>query len=931
MNKFKLGCILVSSGMGVSIVVPPIVIAAVVDEEKDIYRNINLNENWSFRLNDEKQEQIIDLPHDFSIIQAFDHSKRSLTHNKSSGTTGFLPGGIGYYHKDFVLPKRSDPTVVLNFDGAYNDTLVSVNGHIVGNNKYGYNPFAFDISNYVTADGKTVNKLDVIVRHEYITSSRWYPGSGIYRDVNISVLDKVHVAHNGTYVTTPNLENEVGKEATVNVEVDVENSYDGSRSVHVENRVVDANGEPVTTWTKSKSGRIKSNESTTFNTQLKVNKPKLWSAESPNLYYVETQVVCGGKVVDKYKTRFGFRYYKFDRSGFSVNGKVTKLQGVCLHHDQGALGAAAYNDAMYRQLCIMKEMGMNAVRTSHNCPDQDFLRLCDELGIYVMDEAFDGWEFSKTSHDFGEMWEEEVGFGNNLIDATPNMQWHSFVMRSMVKRDRNCPSIFMWSCGNELHEGKWHDTDITEEEREAIGNEMVGYANELKAIARELDHDPKTKRWCGTALESDPNKYVPDPDPMDTYNWPKCRVARTLYEDDGVIGLNYGPIERTEETLKNFNRVYGSETASANNSRGFYGSIDWSSGYTDKHFRVSSYDSQGTDLASEVIWRTLNYDGYGGQFVWTGFDYIGEPSPYCWNCEDDPFEDLVWPYPNSAYYGIVDTCGFPKDSYYLYRAHLRQDDTTLHLVGSLNDKNMYRNTFVEESHPFGYTPIDIYTNAPYVLIKSGDTPIAEINRDTHQTSENVGHYYVYKASVLEGTSREVCIIDDTQARIPKRHDLYSSIWVNPETVTNISAEAYDHEGGTLISKTVGLKALNTIDREHDFKIECKAERETIPADGKSLSYVTVDLKDANGNLITDLESQIDLNVSWSGAGQVLGVDNGDQATDQKFQNPETYHKADKKATIKTYAGKALIIVCSDKEPGTITLKINDKTVTIKTE
>lgn len=902
-------------------------------KEKEVFRDINLNENWTFRLNDEKQEQNIDLPHDFSIIQDFKHAKRELEDRKSSGTTGFLPGGVGYYHKDFVLPKKDNPTVILNFDGAYNDTLVSINGHIVGNNRYGYNPFAFDISNYVTADGKTENKLDVIVKHEYVTSSRWYPGSGIYRDVKVSVLDKLHVAHNGTYVTTPNLKSEVGKDVTVNVEVDVQNSYSGSKTAYVKNRVVDSNGNAVTDWSSTKKETIEKESTHTFNGSLKVNNPNLWSDKTPNLYYVETQVVSGGNVVDQYKTRFGFRYFEFNKSGFYVNGNLIKLHGVCLHHDQGALGAAAYNDAIYRQLTIMKEMGMNAIRTSHNCPDEDLLRMCDELGLYVMDEAFDGWEFSKTQHDFGEIWKQEIGYGNQLIDATPNMQWHSFVMRSMVKRDRNCPSIFMWSCGNELHEGPWHDKDISDEEKAAIKAEMVGFAQELADIAHELDHDPITKRWCGTALENDPNTAEPEKDQ------PKIAVAKKLYDNDGVIGLNYGDIEETQHTLENFERVYGSETASARNSRGMYSQLQERDGddklLDDGHHHVTSYDGSGTAMASEVIYRTLYFDGYGGQFVWTGFDYIGEPSPWCWNCEEDPVEDITggegepenWPYPNSAYYGIVDTCGFPKDSYYLYRSHLRQDDTTLHLVGSLNAKNMYK-YLNDPNIRDGYTPIDIYTNAPYVLIKSGNEAIAKITRGTQKTSKEKGTYFTYTADVLKPS---VCQKFDSQIKIQNGHDLYSNILIDSNQLSSIKAEAYsDEECEKPIANTVGLKELSKINSSNKH-ISYSVDKPTIKADGKSLAYVTVDLLDNNDNLITDYDSQIPIDITWSGNGQVLGVDNGDQETDKKFQSPKIYHKSSKSATIKTYAGKALIIVCSSKEAGEIKLTINGQTQVIKVE
>ncbi len=886
----------------------------------DVYRNINLDDNWTFRLNSDEEKQTINLPHDFSIIQDFKHTKRQLEDRESSGTTGFLPGGVGHYHKDFILPKKDNASIILNFDGAYNDTTVTVNNQIVGNNKYGYNPFAFDISKYVVADGKTENHLDVVVRHDFVTSSRWYPGSGIYRDVKVSVLDKLHIANNGTYVTTPNLKEEVGKNVTVNVEAEVQNSYDEAKVAYVRNRVVDANGEPVTSWTSTKSQKIGANTSINFNGTLKVNDPLLWSAETPNLYYVETQVVLDKTIVDQYKTRFGFRYFDFKREGFSVNGKVIKLQGVCLHHDQGALGAAAYNDAIYRQLTKMKEMGMNAVRTSHNCPDEDFLRMCDELGLYVMDEAFDGWEFAKTQNDFSKVWKDEIGAGNQLIDATPDMQWHSFVMRSMVKRDRNCPSIFMWSLGNELHEGAYHD-DIPEEEKERISDEMVGYAKELKSIAEELDHDENTKRWCGTALENDPL----DPSKVKS---PKTRVAMTLYNEHGLLGFNYGEKERTEEALKEFDRVYGSETASAQNSRGMYSKIQFDS--EDEYHRVPSVDAQGTTTASDVIWRTEYFDGYGGQFVWTGFDYIGEPSPWCWNCEDDPVEKVLshWPnYPNSSYYGIVDTCGFEKDSYYLYRAHLRKDDTTLHLVGSLNEDNMYVYPNGTD-FPEGYTPIDIYTNAPYVLIEDQNgNDIAKVTRyDTEKTSRGEGTYYTYIANAIDTS---ICQIKDTEVKKTKGYDMYANILVNPTGITEIKATAYkDADFNDPIEDTVGLSSLQPKDASR-MRIKAKADKTTLKADGKSLSYITIDLEDANGNLITDWNSQQEVEISWTGAGKVLGVDNGNPSTTEKWQNPAIFHPDTKKARIMTYAGKALIIVCSDITPGTLKVLINDNPLPIE--
>lgn len=910
-------------------------------EEKDVYRDININKDWEFELKDKGDKQTINLPHDFSIMQDFvQPTPESKTNLDTSGTTGFLPGGIGYYHNDLKVlsdfPQIDDNTsVILNFDGAYNDTEVKVGHELVGTNKYGYNPFAFDITDYLDRWGGP-NYIDVTVKHEHVTSSRWYPGSGIYRDVTLSILDKLHVAHNGTYVTTPNLKFEVGKTATVKVDVEVQNNYDEAKQAYVRNRVIDYSGKPVTNWFNSSKAMINAKGTNVFNCQLKVKNPKLWSAETPNLYYVETQVLNENKIVDKYKTRFGFRFFEWDEKGFRVNGKLTKIHGVCLHHDQGALGSASYDDAMYRQLLIMKEMGVNGIRTSHGCPDQDFLRMCDELGFYVSDEAFDTWEFAKTAYDSSTIWKEWLGQDNHLIDGSPEMTWHNFVMRSMVKRDRNCPSIFMWSLGNELHEGLWHDP-ISQEEKLRIEQEMLDYARELRSIANELDYDPHTQRWSGIALERDPNPG------SDDENIPKCRIAKMLYNEGGVMGFNYGEASQTATALGQldpqnpqpplYKRLYGSETASANNSRGYYGAVTFNSDQHDQYFRVPSYDITGSALASEVIWRTLYYDGYAGQFVWTGFDYIGEPSPWCWNVQPDRHDPESWklpeqwPYPNSSYFGIVDTCGFPKDSYYLYRAHLRQDDTTLHLVGSLNDQNMFKYT-TEEGFPAGFTPIDIYTNAPTVVIKDEQTKkdIAQITRSEQETSLKAGHYYTYEAQSLD---ESVCKIHDSQIKINNSHGLYSNILVDPTKVNHLVAEAYDEQGNK-IENTVGLSCLDTIDRNHPFDIVCYSNKNTIKADGKSLAYITVDLEDANGTLITDYDSQIPINVSLVGSGKILGVDNGDQLTLEKWQNQTVLNLEKTTAHIKTYAGKALIIVSStENDTSPIILDINGHLVEIQ--
>ena len=399
----------------------------------------NFNEGWKFYLGtsstaqnvnfDDSSWKQVTLPHDFSITQSYTTS--------GEAESGFLPGGTGWYRKRFVLPASVEGSIVLlNFDGVYSDAYVYVNGTQVGEHHYGYTAFSFDISDYITCDGATENVIAVKAVNN-IPSSRWYSGSGIYRDVTLDVVDPVHVDLNGTAVTTPDI---AAGSGTVDITAKIKNDGDAAANVTVRNTVYTSSGsassDPVETTVSANAG-----ETVSVSASAAVNSPELWSPEDPNLYYVRTELIINDKIVDTYDTDFGFRWFSFSDSGFSLNGKNVKLNGVCLHHDQGALGSAAYDDAMYRQLSIMKDMGVNAIRTSHNPADKQFIEICDELGLMVIEEFFDGWSVSKNgnAYDFGKYFNATLGSGNQVLGGSSSMTWAEFALKSTVKRDRNNP------------------------------------------------------------------------------------------------------------------------------------------------------------------------------------------------------------------------------------------------------------------------------------------------------------------------------------------------------------------------------------------------------------------------------------------------------------------------------------------------------------
>ena len=843
-------------------------------------RSVLFNDGWKFYLgkldsakdpeyNDASWMQVT-LPHDFSIRQTFT--------TNGEAESGFLPGGTGWYRKKFTLPDTCEgKRVVLNFDGVYSHALVYINGSKVGEHHYGYTSFAFDITDYVTCDGATENVVAVQATNN-IPSSRWYSGSGIYRDVKMLITDPVHVAWNGTYVTTPDIENHSG---TVDISVDVENDSAQTANVTVRNRVFEKNGTEAVASAETEV-RIEAHGTKTVNADPVVPSPRLWSLEEPILYYVRTEIIRNGEVIDTYDTTFGFKWYRFvDNTGFQLNGKNVKIQGVCMHHDQGALGSAAYYDAMYRQLFILKDMGVNTIRATHNPYDEDFVDICNELGIMVIEEAFDGWAWPKNGNynDFSTHFNTQLTSDNHIIDGDSSMTWAEFAIKSMVKRDRNDPSIILWSLGNEIQEG--------------VSN---GYSKDWSSIAVNLIQWVKEVDTVHPTTSGSNDRSA---------GGVVGAVNGLIYQNGGVPGFNYGSGSDMDSLHNTYPVILYSETASAVTSRGIYVSQE-SRANADGKYHLTSYDTSSVGwgkTAHDSMWEVATRDYLAGECVWTGFDYIGEPTP--WNGTGTGSVSGAGAIPNSSYFGIVDTAGFPKDTYYLYRSQWNKKENTLHLVTAWDSDNMMVSN--------GKTPVWVYSNAARIELYRDNKKVGTATRKVNTTA--AGHtYYTY---TTQSNNSSLCSTSSGS----NGSSLYAVFQV-AFTEGTISAKAYDESGNEITGTCAGNTSVSTPGTAG--RLEVKKSTSEIQADGSSLSYIEVEVQDAQGNLDTTAVNTIQFTLE--GAGEIAGADNGDQATVNKYQQSSVLKSATS-AQINAYAGKALAIIRSTTEEGGIHVNVTSSGLT----
>lgn len=739
-----------------------------------------LDVNWKFQKGDfenaikiefdDSSWETVSVPHDWAIYGPFDKQvdkqNVAIVQNgeevatEKTGRTGALPHiGTAWYRNRFIVPEfKKDKKVILLFEGAMSEPQIYLNGKKVGEWAYGYSYFYFDVTDFIQ-EGE--NTLAVKLTNKKF-ASRWYPGAGLYRNVSLIVKNKASINQWGTFITTPFISNEVAK-------VNVKTKISGENTKLV-TTIFDANGKEVAT---NISETLFGNE---FDQNLKINNPNLWSPETPYLYKAVSQLYENNVLKDEVTTRFGVRSIQYEaQKGFSLNGKITKFKGVCLHHDLGPLGAAINKAALRRQLTILKDMGCNAIRSSHNMPSFEQLELCDEMGFLFLAESFDEWKKPKVENGYNRFFDEYAEKDIvNLVHAT-----------------RNHPSIVMWSSGNEVPD-QW-------------GEEGVKRAKWLQDVFHR--EDPTRPVTVG----------------MD-------QVKATMESGFGAVldipGLNYR-VHLYEEAFNKFPQgfILGSETASTVSSRGIYKfPVEKASMKQYDDFQSSSYDLEycsWSNVPDEDFVLQDDKPWVIGEFVWTGFDYLGEPTPY----------DESWP-SRSSYFGISDLAGLPKDRFYLYRSRWNTNDETLHILPHWNWEGREGET----------TPVFVYTN--------------------------------YNSAELFVNGKSMGIQKKGKATPQNRYRLmWMDVKYEPGTIKVV---AFDDQG-----KPVAEKEIRTAGKP--YQIVLNPDRKTIQADEKDLSFVTVSVVDKNGIPCPTATNQLKFKVS--GNGTFRAACNGDATSLEMFHLP----------------------------------------------
>lgn len=814
-------------------IIRPIILLVVwMSTSPILSQKLNFNQGWQFLKGeakgaenpnyDDSKWRTLNLPHDWAIEGPFS--------NDYNARCGGLPfHGTGWYRKVFKLDTADKGKIFrIEFEAAMKSSDVWINGHHLGFRWSGYISFEYELTQHLKFDG-TDNVIAVRLKPEDL-SSRWYPGAGLYRNVWLKKDNPIHVGKWGTFVTTPTV---TKAKAVVQNETRVYNKSGKDATVKIVQEYYAPNGEKAATSEEEKI--IKANANYVSGTWANIKSPKLWDIGEPNLYNVITNIFVDGNKVDEYKTRFGIRKIKYTTEGFFLNDKKVRLKGVCLHHDNGALGGAVYKRADERKLQIMRDMGVNAVRTSHNPPSIEFLEVCDEMGMLVLDEAMDGWATFKTKNGYHNVFEENIE--KDITD--------------FMLRDRNHPSVIMWSIGNEIGEQK---------------DAKFGWktAKRLHDLAKTID---KTR-----------------PTTVGLNNYPRPFDSNFAQQLD-VIGLNYKPTYY-EEVRKNYPDliIYGSETESTCSSRGVYHFP------VEKYKKHSSNELTGYDIIGppwayppDIEFHFQEKNPYVlGEFVWTGFDYLGEPTPFggkdnstngYWNGD--------WPV-HSSFFGIVDMCGFPKDRYYLYQSQWT-NEPMIHLYPHWNWQGMEGKNI----------PVTCYTNCE--------------EAELFLNGKSLG-------KKIKGVDKTTIPLDFSTYDKKSFDSKYRLTWNVPYTKGTLKVVGYKK------GKVASIKEIATANKPS--KIELSVDRSSINATGRDLSYITVKVLDKNGNLCPNADNLIQFDVK--GAGQIVGVDNGNQQSLEPFQAKQR----------KAYNGMCLAIVRGDKKQGTITVKatskgLKSKSMTIK--
>jgi beta-galactosidase len=772
--------------------------------------------------NDSQWRQL-SLPHDWGIEGPF-------VTDRPDPATGRLPfWGVGWYRKKLDIPSSSQgKQVYLDIDGAMSYSSVWLNGQYVGGWGYGYSSYRLDLTPYVKFGQP--NQLAIRLENP-ANSSRWYPGGGIYRNVWLVTTPAVHVGHWGTYITTPEVS---PQSATINLRTTVENDSPAAATVTVKTALyaIDANdqrqGNPVATI-EAANNAVAAGKSQAVESRLTIPNPRLWSVKTPNRYLAVTTIEQNGAAIDTYETPFGIRTTTFDPDkGFALNGEFFDLQGVCDHHDLGALGSAINRRALQRQLEILKEMGCNAIRTSHNMPAPELLDLCDKMGFMVIDETFDCWVRGKRTNDYSRIFQD----------------WHEKDLRSLIRRDRNHPSVIIWSVGNEVGE---------------VGNPPGQH--QIAEMLVRISHEEDPTRPATVAVHNLQAGY------------------RGLQEVLDIFGYNYLRGNGLDDQLRMYIKfheanpkkfVFSTESASTISTRGFYlfpFADAKGGGYSAADQQMSSYDLYAPAWATPPDWEFKAQDMSpfsGGEFVWTGFDYLGEPTVNGGfggrrggrGGGDATAAPSTLPANTrrSSYFGIIDLAGFKKDRFYLYQSRWRPDFPMAHILPHWNWPDRVGQV----------TPVHVYT--------SGNE--AELFLNGKSLGKKKKGEYEYRLRwddvVYEPGELKVVAYKDGKQ------------WAE-ETV-----------------KTTGPAS----------KVMLTPDRAQIIADGTDLSFVTVSVADAAGAMVP--ASMNLLRFEISGPGEIAGVDNGDPTSLVSFQSPQ----------MQAFNGLCLVIVRSKPgQAGPITLRV----------
>lgn len=782
---------------------------------------------WQFS-HDSIHWQSVTVPHDWAIKGPFDkkwdlqmvaiEQNGESEKTEKSGRSGALPWiGKGYYTTNIHLDSIAGQYVELYFDGAMAEPVVYVNGKRAGSWAYGYAPFKVDITQYIK---KGDNRVDVSL-HNVDESSRWYPGAGLYRPVTLTVTDKIHLDPWKTVIKTQRITHAGSTKAVMSFNVALAGAskdFKGSLELSL---IDNTTGEKKDMHDLRIDGK-------SFKGGFRVDNPKLWSPETPNLYTLKIALVDNdGKDLDNLSMRFGIRTIKVDSiHGFRLNGESRKIKGVCLHHDLGPLGAAVNKAAIIRQIKQLKATGCDAIRTSHNHPSQIQMDVCDSLGMMVMAESFDMWIYPKCKNGYARFFKD----------------WSDRDITALVESNRNHPSVIMWSIGNEIPEQGSYEGRLI--------------AEHLQNLCHKLDPTRPVTQGMDKAEDALKSGFAQVMD-VPGFNY------RVYKYDRNIKGLPCG-------------FLLGSETASTVSSRGVYKfPVEWGQAKEDKDGQCSSYDVEWCLWSNlpEQDFMAMDDKPYTiGQFVWTGYDYLGEPTPY----------DAYWP-SRSSYFGIMDLAGLPKDRYYLYRSVWNKQSHTLHVLPH----------WTWPGREGKVTPVFVYTDSPEAELFVNGKSQGRVRKD--------------KAVRLEPHPAQESWIDPTEPDEARRYATrYRLMWPNVKYEPGeLTVVAYDESGNR-----VGEETVRTALEAKALKLDM--DRAELRKGVDDLAYVTVSLVDKNGTELPQADDRIDVEVS--GAGSFKAICNGDATSLESFVEP----------TMKLFNGKLVVTVKAGDRKGTIRVVVRDK-------